>query len=418
MLKVFGQHDYQTLAQLDDVASRAERVALMADGHVGYGMPIGCVAAYRDRVSVVGVGVDIACGNAAVRTDLRVEDITRGMSVEEARRNPHRLTQDRRIKLLADEIADSISFGVGRKNDADDAPVDHELFLDPAWYAIPNVGAYRDDLMDKARRQLGTVGGGNHYVDVLMDEAGAVWVAVHFGSRGLGFTIAQDFLSLSQGGRWGERPGSKDVPLPLHEPLGQEYWSLMQLAGRYAAVGRDWVVDKVMGIMGASEDGVRVNVPHNFAWREEHDGQELVVVRKGATPARPGELGFVGGSMGDDAVILRGSTNVDEETARAQREALYSTVHGAGRLIGRREALGRSRAKGGRKAKISEADMDAWLAKKGVVRRGGDVDESPQVYRRLGRVLEAQGETIEVVHTLSPMVVAMAGAGDRDPYKD
>jgi tRNA-splicing ligase RtcB (3'-phosphate/5'-hydroxy nucleic acid ligase) len=139
-MRIFGDHDENTIRQLQDVASRAERTALMADGHVGYVMPIGGVAAYDDKVSVVGVGFDIACGNAAIRTDLRVEDVTRGLSREEIDRNPFRLMEDRRARALADEVAGTLSFGIGRKNEADDAPVDDPLFLDPAWYAIPNTG--------------------------------------------------------------------------------------------------------------------------------------------------------------------------------------------------------------------------------------------------------------------------------------
>ena len=117
---IFGAHDEKTLAQLHDVASRAERVALMADGHLGYVMPIGGVAAYRDKVSVVGVGFDIACGNAAIRTNRRLDEYAR-----------------RDLELLADEIQRTLSFGMGRTNRADDAPVDHPLFEDPAWDAVP-----------------------------------------------------------------------------------------------------------------------------------------------------------------------------------------------------------------------------------------------------------------------------------------
>ncbi|HST58741.1 MAG TPA: RtcB family protein, partial [Longimicrobium sp.] len=205
-MRIFGQHEEGTILQIQNVARSAERVALMADGHIGFTMPIGGVAAYQNKVSVVGVGFDIGCGNAAIRTDLSLSDITRGeLTLEEIRRNPHRIAQDRTANKLADEIQSTISFGIGRKNNADDAPVDHPLFLDPAWYAIPNTGGYRDTLQDKARRQLGTVGSGNHYVDVFADESGAVWVGVHFGSRGLGHTIASDFLALGQGLQWGQR---------------------------------------------------------------------------------------------------------------------------------------------------------------------------------------------------------------------
>jgi tRNA-splicing ligase RtcB (3'-phosphate/5'-hydroxy nucleic acid ligase) len=425
-MRIFGTHDENTIRQLQDVASRAERAALMADGHVGYVMPIGGVAAYRDRVSVVGVGFDIACGNAAIRTDLRVEDVTRALTRDEIDRNPHRLTEDRRARQIADEIAETISFGTGRKNRSDDAPVDDPLFLDPAWYAIPNTGSYRDDLREKARRQLGTVGSGNHYVDVFADEGGAVWVGVHFGSRGLGHTIASDFLSLSQGGRWGERAREAEVLLDVTQPLGHDYWQLMELAGRYASAGREWVARKVVSLLGGRELEL-VHNHHNFAWRETHagpDGEpvEHVVVRKGATPAFPGQKGFIGGSMGDDAVIVEGGApDVDDaETAALQREALFSTVHGAGRVMSRSAAAGKRNRRGKvlKPGKISPAMMEEWLGKKGVILRGGGLDEAPQAYRRLTSVLEAQGPTIRVRHVLRPLVVAMAGAGELDPYKD
>jgi tRNA-splicing ligase RtcB len=422
---MFGEHEEGTLRQLVDVSQRAERTALLADGHVGYIMPIGGVAAYNNKISVVSVGFDIGCGNACIRTDLRVEDITRNVSMDEIVRNPHRLAQNNLANNLADEIANTISFGIGRKNDADDAPVDHPLFRDPAWYAVPNTGGYRDTLQDKARRQLGTVGSGNHYVDVFADESGTVWVGVHFGSRGLGHTIASAFLSLSQGGMWGERAAEKEVLLDLDQPLGHDYWQLMQLAGEYAYAGREWVARKVVALLGGTEQEL-VHNHHNFGWKETHasmDGEptEYVVVRKGATPAFPGQKGFVGGSMGDDAVILEGNAAPpDEETATAQRESLFSTVHGAGRVMSRTAAAGKRNRRGKvlTPGRISPEMLQQWLGKRGVILRGGGLDEAPQAYRRLPRVLEAQGDTIQVRHTLRPLIVAMAGAGEVDPYKD
>src|SRR5688500_8152165 len=144
---VFGTHDEKTLVQLRDVATRAERVALMADGHVGYVMPIGGVAAYDNKASVVGVGFDIACGNAAIRTNLKVENFNR-----------------QEFERLADQIQRSISFGVGRKNESDVAPVDDPLFRADEWSALREVAGKHeaDSLIRKARQQLGTVGSGNH----------------------------------------------------------------------------------------------------------------------------------------------------------------------------------------------------------------------------------------------------------------
>jgi tRNA-splicing ligase RtcB len=399
---VFGEHEPQTLGQLADVASRAAKAALMADGHLGYVMPIGGVAAYREQVSVVGVGFDIACGNAAIRTDLTID--TPGL-VD-------------RLGPLADEIQDVISFGVGRKNRSDDAPVDHPLFESPSWDALPQHA--RGDLRNKARKQLGTVGSGNHYVDVFADENGAIWVGVHFGSRGLGHTIASGYLALSLGEKWGARVAEREVLLPLDQPMGQDYWALMSLAGEYAYAGREWVARKVVSILGGTELEL-VHNHHNFAWREEHDGESLIVIRKGATPAFPGQRGFVGGSMGDDAVIVRGATAADEQVVELQKDALFSTVHGAGRVLSRTAAAGKVNRRTGKIIKpgvVSVEMMTSWVREKGVILRGGGLDESPHAYRRLPDVLAAQQGTVEIVHTLRPLIVVMAGADLFDPYKD
>lgn len=408
-MKIFGTHDENTLTQLRDVASRARKAALMADGHVGYVMPIGGVVAYREAVSVVGVGFDIACGNAAIRTNLDIADL--GATDAEA---------GRRLNQIADEIQDRISFGIGRKNRADDAPVDHALFEADAWDAVPS--NQRRNLRDKARAQLGTVGSGNHYVDVFVDETGAIWVGVHFGSRGFGHTVASGFLALGQGAQWGQRVPEKETLLPLEQPLGHDYWHLMELAGQYAYAGREWVARKVVEILGGEEEEL-VHNHHNFAWRETHDGEDLIVVRKGATPAFPGQKGFIGGSMGDDAVIVRGTPadHADAATRSTQAAALYSTVHGAGRVMSRTAAAGKRNRRTGkviRPGSVTPEMMESWVRAKGVVLRGGGLDESPHVYRRLGDVLDAQGDTIEVLHTLRPLIVVMAGANEFDPYKD
>jgi tRNA-splicing ligase RtcB (3'-phosphate/5'-hydroxy nucleic acid ligase) len=409
-MKIFGAHDDQTLAQFQDVRSRAVDAALMADGHVGYVMPIGGVAAYRDAVSVVGVGFDIACGNAAIRTDFTLEAL--GGSGEEVRKA---------LSALADDVAATVSFGIGRRNASDDAPIDHPLFDDPAWDAIP--ASERNDLKRKARAQLGTVGSGNHYVDIMADEAGAIWIGVHFGSRGFGHTIASGFLAVSQGKAWGERAPEREVLLPLGAPMGHDYWHLMSLAGRYAYAGREWVARKVLELMGARELEL-VHNHHNFAWKEDHGGEELIVVRKGATPAFPGQLGFVGGSMGDDAVIVAGTqvdSSADPVLAETQRAGLFSTVHGAGRVMSRTKAAGKRNRKTGAiisPGEVSPEMMESWIRERDVILRGGGLDESPHAYRRLPNVLVAQEGTIEVVRTLRPLVVVMAGADEFDPYKD
>lgn len=430
-ITIIGAHDAATLQQIQDVAGRASHAALMADGHLGYIMPIGGVAAYRNQVSVAGVGFDIACGNCAIKTDRSFESLFGAPRASVA--NGYQVQQHRELNELADMVARSISFGVGRTNASDDAPTDHELFYDAVWTLLPNTGAqraFRDELQEKARRQLGTVGSGNHYVDILVDQYDFLWVGVHFGSRGLGHTIASSFMALAQGQPWGTKVAEAEALLDLDTQLGRDYWALMELAGEYAHVGRDWVARKVVELLGAHPvDYVHNN--HNFAWREpDAQGEPWVVVRKGATPAYPKQRGFVGGSMGDAAVILQGRN--EPAALAAQTAALFSTVHGAGRVMSRTEAAGK-RHRHGPKAgqlilrddgtpkqvgKVRPQDMQAWLTERGVILRGGGLDESPQAYRRLTDVLEAHAETIEVTHVLDPVIVAMAGADEFDPYKD
>src|SRR5260370_31915441 len=232
--QIFGTHEPKTLEQLRDVASRADRAALVADGHVGYVMPIGGGVAYGARVWVVGWGLDIAGGNAAIRTDL-----TR------AQLSP-------RLRELADAIQETISFGVGRKNQADDAPTDHPLFEDSAWDAVPDCHE-RDRLRAKARSQLGTVGSGNHYVDVFLGGTAQIWIGVHFGSRGFGFGVAHGFLALGQNRAWGERVPERETLLDVASPVGDAYWQLMNLAGPYAYAGREWVAHKVVQLLSGPE---------------------------------------------------------------------------------------------------------------------------------------------------------------------
>jgi tRNA-splicing ligase RtcB len=203
--------------------------------------------------------------------------------------------------------------------------------------------------------------------------------------------------------------------------LGQTYLAGMELAGRYAYAGREYVARQVVKKILWAKIVEEVHNHHNFAWEEEHNGEKLLVVRKGATPAFPGQKGFIGGSMGDDAVIIEG---VDSE---ASKEALYSTVHGAGRIMSRTAAKGKSVSETGEDGKtrrirkpglVRHDEMMRWLHDRKVELRGGDLDEAPQAYRRLPEVLTAHEGTIRVLHTLSPIGVAMAGQDIFDPYKD
>ena len=235
-------------------------------------------------------------------------------------------------------------------------------------------------------------------------------------SRGFGHNVASGFLSLGAGKKWGTRVPEQETLLNLDQPLGEGYWSLMNLAGRYAYAGRERVAREVVSMLGARELEL-VHNHHNFAWEERHDGQQLVVVRKGATPAFPGQKGFVGGSMGDNAVILEGVES------NLSRQALYSTVHGAGRVMSRTKAAGKKKG-WGPKARIISPGLitwemvNDWLGPRGIILRGGGLDEAPQAYRRLPDVIADQGDTVRVVHTLRPLIVVMAGENEFDPYKD
>lgn len=405
---VWGDPLDNAVDQIVRCAEGAAATALMADHHLGYSVPIGGVVAYENRLCPAGVGYDIGCGNKAARIDMPVAEV-----------KAH-------IGPIMDDIWRTISFGVGRKNKE---RIDHPLFADdPAWQ-LP----VAHKLKKLAAEQLGTVGSGNHYVDIFEDEQRRVWLGVHFGSRGLGHRLATHFIKAGEGEQirrpnvvQGSRPaarrkraaggGSAPALLGVDSALGQEYLACMLLAGRYAYAGRDWVCERVAALLGA-RIVEEVHNHHNFAWNEKHNGANLWVTRKGATPAFPGQKGFVGGSMGDISVILEG---VESEEGP---KALYSTVHGAGRLMSRTQAAGRVRWKKGRKMQLSRGQiggkqmMDA-VRRMGVELRGAGLDEAPQVYKNLPAVLAHHGRTIRILHTLKPLGVAMAGANEFDPFRD
>lgn len=434
----FGPADPVAVEQLErclTVSGDESRGVLCADHHKGYGMPIGGVIASQSVIMPAGVGYDIACGNCAVRTDLKAADVD--------------------VSRIMDEIWKTISFGVGRKNQdrVVDAPVIDLIAHSDVIHQRP--------MAKLAEDQLGTVGSGNHYVDLFEDRAdGALWVGVHFGSRGFGHKTACGFLALAENKEWGAktRDDMDSVPttIPIHSDLGQAYLEAMRIAGEYAYAGRDWVVDRVLSILGAGRT-FYVHNHHNFAWWEENAGEKWLVVRKGSTPAYPGQLGFIGGSMGDDAVIVEG---VEDMTAAA---SFYSTVHGAGRVMGRKAAAGRTKttnkwvcrnhrkcsyagASGGFRTgpngehpkcpecghkldlkpveRVISPGLIDWpaalqqLKVQGVELRGGGADEAPGAYKRLPEVLAHHAGTIKILHQLRPIGVAMAGPDVHDPYRD
>jgi tRNA-splicing ligase RtcB len=390
MLKVIGNHEANTVAQAQNVLAKgADKFVLCADGHLGYGHPIGGVAAYKNKISISGVGFDIACGNMAVKLPVKSADISNWYDIGR-------------------QISDRVSFGVGRNN----ATKVEAEFLDTEanWDNEALTG-----LKDMAANQLGTVGSGNHYVDIFRDEEDFVWVGVHFGSRGLGHKATTHFL---------KKIGAKDdmnadpAIVDMDSDIGQNYLEAMTLGGKYAYAGREWVCDEVSRIIqGNTERLDMVHNHHNFAWVEEHDGEKYFVVRKGSTPAFPGQRSFIGATMADVSVIVRG---LDTPEAK---ENMYSTVHGAGRVMSRTQAAGKTRWKGGQKVKISEGlinedDMRRKVSEKGVHLFGAGSDESPDCYKKLDEVLEFHKDSVEIETRLTPIVVCMAGANEFDPYKD
>jgi tRNA-splicing ligase RtcB len=429
-IKTFGAVDERSLEQLKRCmdAGDAELGVLCADHHPGYSQPIGGGIAYEAYVSPSGVGYDIGCGNKAAQTELTRVDLEALGGVERLMR----------------EITHRISFGMGvPARERTDHPVLEKIRTASFAPQRPLTGL--------AESQLGTVGSGNHYVDLLEDEQGLIWVGVHFGSRGFGHKTASGFLALAQGlsfeGRGHE--GEMDSPPVLFDAgseLGESYVAAMELAGEYASAGRDIVVAKVLEILGA-EAVHEVHNHHNFAWREEHFGRLYWVIRKGCTPARPGQEGFVGGSMGDESVILEGVEGTEAE------ESLFSTVHGAGRVMSRSQAAGRVRRRKRWACRNRDCDrvfdsqtacpdhpdagvikrwaeevvrpgvvdwpaVQAGLREQGIVLVGGGADEAPEVYKRLPEVLAAHAGSIRVRNTLRPVGVAMAGRDVYDPYKD
>lgn len=395
-IRVWGEPDEATLAQAKRCNAYGDTVGtcLMADAHKGYSMPIGGVIAYENSVSPSGVGYDIACGIMAVETDIMAEEISP------------------QLPKILDDIARNVAFGLGRTNPT---PIDHPLFDHPLWDDEPYIGA----LKDKAAAQLGTVGSGNHFVDLLEDNnSGRLWVAAHFGSRGLGHSIASGFLNLAAGRKFHDRAPGESMDqdptlLSLDTDMGQTYVEAMRLAGEYAYAGREYVINQVLEILGGPRVTHTVHNHHNYAWEEEHEGRKLWVVRKGATPAFPGQQGFVGGSMADIAAVVEGIDTKENEFS------LRSTVHGAGRIMSRSQAKGRfRRGKVVRKGSITRQMMAETTKQFGVLVRGGDVDEAPHVYRKLRTVLDAHADSIRVKYILRPIGVVMAGADVKDPYKD
>jgi tRNA-splicing ligase RtcB (3'-phosphate/5'-hydroxy nucleic acid ligase) len=359
--------------------------ALMPDAHVGYGLPIGGVLATDHAVIPYAVGVDIAC---------RMR-----LSIYEA---PPDLLGRQHKDEFAKALMDQTRFGSGAAWEKGNRPK-HQVLDDPAWSETPLLKS----LQSKAQEQLGTSGTGNHFVEwgilrlpiddpALGLKAGEYLALLsHSGSRGVGFKIANTYSDLARRLHPQLDQSLRHLSwLPLDAEAGQEYWLSMELAGRFASANHYVIHHRVAAAVGLKEIAYVEN-HHNFAWNESlPDGIKAIVHRKGATPAGPGVLGVIPGSMGDAGYLVRG---------KGMANALNSAAHGAGRKMSRRGAL----------QSISKKDRDTYLRERGITLLGGGLDESPQAYKNIEEIIAAQDDLVEIVGKFTPRIVRMANeSGD------
>ena len=371
--------DEGSIAQMDNAMRLPVSVAgaLMPDAHVGYGLPIGGVLATDNAVIPFAVGVDIAC-----RMRLSLYEVS-----------PHLLEQKK--GMFENALRDQTAFGIGAEWKGG-RRASHPVLDDPAWDSTPLLRS----LQDNAVRQLGTSGTGNHFVEwgtfrlhePLSGLQPGEYLALlsHSGSRSVGFKIADRYSKLAMELHPALDKSARHLAwLSLDSEEGQEYWLSMELAGRFASANHYVIHRRIAQAMGLKEAAVVEN-HHNFAWREKlPDCTNVIVHRKGATPAGAGVLGVIPGSMGDAGYVVRG---------RGVSASLESASHGAGRLMSRKAAMN----------SISRSARDDYLKERGVTLLGGGLDESPQAYKPIDTVIAAQHELVEVLGRFTPRIVSMA----------
>lgn len=358
----------------------ASAAALMPDAHVGYGLPIGGVLALANAVCPYAVGVDIAC-----RMKLSVFD----MPVPT-------LTDEGKFPLYRDALEKGTRFGVGAEYKR---PQEHDV-MDEDW----TVSRVTRENKDKAWRQLGTSGSGNHFVefglltlacdaeDVGLKAGQYVALLSHSGSRGTGASVCSTYSAIARA-RMPKRFEhlGRLAWLDMNTQEGREYWAAMNLMGDYAAANHAVIHRNVAKLLGAQVIA-GVENHHNFAWRERHGGDEVYVHRKGATPAGKGVLGVIPGSMGDPGFVVRG---------RGNRESLNSASHGAGRCMSRKAA----------KDKYNFRAVQKDLAARGIKVLSAGADEVPGVYKKIELVMAEQQDLVETVARFDPKIVKMCGDG-------
>jgi tRNA-splicing ligase RtcB len=352
--------------------------ALMPDAHVGYGLPIGGVLATDNAVIPYAVGVDIACRMKLSVLDLPVDHL------------------DRHREALARAIEKETRFGVGATFKS---RRDHDV-MDEDW----SVTKITHQLQDKAWSQLGTSGSGNHFVefgeltlekDELGLQAGKYTALLsHGGSRGAGAVVAGHYSRLAMSIHQDLPKELKHLAwLDLDTEAGMEYWQAMHLMGKYAAANHACIHRHVVKHLKAGTL-VQVENHHNYAWKEVHGGREVVVHRKGATPAGAGVMGIIPGSMGDPGYVVRG---------RGNTRSLESASHGAGRRMSRKQAA----------RSFTWNQTRKYLQERGVTLLSAGLDESPMAYKNIEVVMSAQQDLVETVARFDPRLVKMAPAGER-----
>lgn len=366
--------DALALAQAEDLASLPfahSHIALMPDVHCGLGMPIGGVLATKGVVVPNAVGVDIGCGMCAIKTSLRVEDIDR-----------------KHIVKVLELIRQVVPLGFDHHKTLQD-----ESLL-PEGHDIDNLPCVKN-LITAARHQIGTLGGGNHFIEIQKSSHGDIWAMIHSGSRHVGKQVAERYGKIAKklNKRWYSETIEGLEFMPIETPEGQTYWREMKWCVDFALCNRKLIMEQVCEAMASVYPSVKfdemINIAHNYAAWEEHLGQKVIVHRKGATRARLDEIGIIPGSQGSKSYIVRGLGNT---------ESFMSCSHGAGRVLGRREAC--------RVLDLqSEIDRMNTLGIIHGIHEQKDLDEAPSAYKDIDTVMANQRDLVEPIVELSPIAV-------------
>jgi tRNA-splicing ligase RtcB len=378
----------EQIASMAQLPHLFRHLAIMPDVHFGKGATVGAVMATDGAVVPNCVGVDIGCGMAAYRTGLKFEG-------ELATREFWRSWFDGVQKAVPVGFA-CFNDRPNRWEERKERMADTCANVEPSalnCYEKLEAAKKFDTVEEMALRQVGTLGGGNHFLEVQRDEAGEVWLMVHSGSRAIGLKIAEiyDRQARALNEQW-KSPAPRFLNwLPTDHEAGRKYMEDMAWAVDYALASRKEMLRNALAVLGIEFDVAQMtNIPHNYAALENHFGRNVVVHRKGATRARDGEIGIIPGSMGSKSYIVRGKGNA---------ESYSSCSHGAGRAMGRKAAL-----------RVLDTGMFAEAIQGTFSTPGkGYLDEAPQAYKDIDHVMAQQTALVDIVHTLSPVITLKSG---------